>query len=163
MWSIYNTTAQEDSPADSTERVLVQVLNYYWSSNLQRNVCLYETSFELNNSDDIIRSSSWVNISPDHSLVLVQSLLSHVLDEGQVLHLQVSRNRQQNRCRVQDVHLHLGLGAGQILLIMVCWCHLEGRTRHCHLVPNHWICYFWSFIFIQRFLPQYAWKVLTGK
>lgn len=68
-----------------------------------------------------------LNASPDHLLVLVQSLLGHVLDEGRVLRLQLPGDGEDERGRVQDVDLHLGVRDGRVLPIEGLWCHLESR------------------------------------
>lgn len=71
-----------------------------------------------------------LQFSPDHLLVLVQSLLGHILDEGWVLQLQLPGNRQDERGRVQDVYLHPGLSHRDILFIMALWRHLQSERSH---------------------------------
>lgn len=65
-------------------------------------------------------------VSPDHLLVLAQSLLRHILDEGWVLQVQLCRDRQDEGWRVQDVQPHLGLRNRCILVFWALWRHLGG-------------------------------------
>lgn len=65
--------------------------------------------------------------SPDHLLVVVESLPGHIVDEGGVLQLQIPRDGQEERGGVQDVHLHLRLPLGCVLLVSTLWCHLGIR------------------------------------
>lgn len=89
------------------------------------------------NAQDIFRKSQYSRIidgggskfSPDQILVVVQSLLGHVLDEGGVLQLQFPRNRHDQRGGVEDVDLHLALGHRRVLFSLGVWRHLED-SRH---------------------------------
>lgn len=63
-----------------------------------------------------------LKFSPDHLLVLVQSLLSHKLDEGRILQLQLPGDREGQWGRVQDVHPDFGLR--RVLPIVALWHHL---------------------------------------
>lgn len=73
-------------------------------------------------------SDDTLHRSPDQLLVVVQSLPGHILDEGGVLQLQLPRDGQQERRRVQDVHLHLGLLVSCVVLVLTLWRHL-GMTE----------------------------------
>lgn len=107
----------------------------YSSSNLQRKNPgseLWSNIQELHmwSRGLVCSGSSVLERSPDHLLVVVQSLLGHVLDEGRVLQLQLPGNRQEERGGVQDVHLHLGLLHGHVLFILALWRHLETPISH---------------------------------
>lgn len=73
-------------------------------------------------------SDDTLHRSPDQLLVVVQSLPGHILDEGGVLQLQLPRDGQQERRRVQDVHLHLRLLLSCVMLVLTLWRHL-GMTE----------------------------------
>lgn len=67
----------------------------------------------------------WSKFSLDHLLVAVQSLLGHILDESGIFQLQLSRNRHDQRGRVEDVDLHLGFSQRHVLFFLTLWLHLE--------------------------------------
>lgn len=64
-----------------------------------------------------MRARGRLKFSPDQFFVVVQSLLGHILNEGGIVHLQIPRNRHDQRGRVEDNDLYLALVHRHVLFL----------------------------------------------